>query len=62
MILKAILKLNKQNLAGNQTTDTKMDEIFDKLDENENGKISKDEFIDVLSNNIFLREALSAKN
>ena len=32
------------------------------IDENENGKISKDEFIDVLSNNIFLREALSAKN
>jgi Ca2+-binding EF-hand superfamily protein len=48
-------------LVGNQNQETKMDEIFDKLDENENGKISREEFIDILSNNIFLREILSPK-
>ena len=48
-------------MVGNQNQETKMDEIFDKLDENENGKISREEFIDILSNNIFLREILSPK-
>jgi Ca2+-binding EF-hand superfamily protein len=48
-------------LVGNQNQETKMDEIYDKLDENENGKISREEFVDILSNNIFLREILSPK-
>lgn len=48
-------------MVGNQNQETKMDEIYDKLDENENGKISREEFVDILSNNIFLREILSPK-
>ena len=31
-------------MVGNQNQETKMDEIYDKLDENENGKISREEF------------------
>lgn len=51
--------MSKKSLVGDQTTDTKIDEIFEKLDENENGKITRDEFIENCSNNIFLRDILT---
>lgn len=60
-LIKAILKISKKQLVGDQTTDTKIDEIFEKLDENENGKITREEFIDNCSNNIFLRDILTPK-
>lgn len=50
--------MNKKKLVGDQTTETKIDEIFMTLDHNENHKISRDEFITNCSNNIFLREIL----
>jgi Ca2+-binding EF-hand superfamily protein len=61
MIVKAILKMNKKDLAGDQTLDTKLDELFEKLDDNENQKISKDEFINNCADNMFLREILAPK-
>jgi len=57
-ILRAILKMNRKKLVGDQTMDTKIDEMFMKLDHNENHKISRDEFIMNCSDNIFLREIL----
>ena len=38
--------------------ETKFDELFDKIDNNENKLISRDEFIETISNNIFLRDIL----
>ncbi len=61
LIVKAILKMNKKDLAGDQTLDTKLDELFEKLDDNENQKISKDEFINNCADNMFLREILAPK-
>jgi Ca2+-binding EF-hand superfamily protein len=61
LIVKAILKMNKKDLAGDQTLDTKIDELFEKLDDNENQKISKDEFINNCADNMFLREILAPK-
>ena len=61
LIVKAILKMNKKDLAGDQTLDTKLDELFEKLDDNENQKISKDEFINNCGDNMFLREILAPK-
>jgi guanylate cyclase activator 1 len=57
-IIKAILKMNKKQLVGDQTNATKIDEIFDKLDDNENEKVSKEEFVSNCSNNVFLRDIL----
>ena len=53
-----MLKLSKKKLVGDQTMETKFDELFDKIDHNENMLISRDEFIETISNNIFLREIL----
>lgn len=53
--------MNKKQLVGDQTMDTKISEIFDKLDDNENDKITKDEFIGNCANNVFLRDALIPK-
>ena len=53
--------MNRKQLVGDQTMDTKIAEIFDKLDDNENEKITKKEFVDNCANNVFLREALIPK-
>lgn len=45
---------------GDQTTESKIDELFEKLDENDNQKISKDEFVNSCSNNVFVRNVLMA--
>lgn len=50
--------MNHKKLVGDQTMDTKIDEMFEKLDHNENHKISKDEFVMNCADNIFLREIL----
>ena len=59
VLLKAILQMNKKELTGNQATETKIDEIFEKLDDNENDMISREEFLDHCTNNIFLRDILA---
>lgn len=53
--------MNKKQLVGDQTMDTKIEEIFEKLDDNENDKISKEEFIKNCANNVFLRDTLMPK-
>ena len=53
-----MLRLSKKKLVGDQTMETKFDELFDKIDNNENKLISRDEFIETISNNIFLRDIL----
>lgn len=50
--------MSKKKLVGDQTMDTKIDEIFEKLDENENDKISKDEFVRNCAENVFIRDIL----
>lgn len=50
--------MNRKQLVGDQTMETKIDELFDKLDDNENEKITKDEFVRNCANNVFLRETL----
>jgi Ca2+-binding EF-hand superfamily protein len=52
------LKVKKKKLIGEQTTETKINDIFKKIDLNENNKISLEEFIDACSSSIFLREIL----
>ena len=59
VLLKAILQMNKKELTGNQATETKFDEIFEKIDDNENDLISREEFIEHCTNNIFLRDILA---
>ena len=61
LIVKAILKMNKKSLAGDQTLETKIEELFEKLDDNENNKISRDEFVNNCADNIFLRDILIPK-
>ena len=51
--------MSKKELTGNQTTESKIDEIFDKLDDNENEKISREEFISHCESNVFLRDILA---
>ncbi|CAF0779606.1 unnamed protein product [Brachionus calyciflorus] len=58
VITKAILKMNKKKLVGDQTDETKIDEIFEKLDDNENDEITKEEFVENCLNNVFLRDLL----
>ncbi len=60
-IVKAILKMNKKSLTGDQTLETKIEELFEKLDDNENNKISRDEFVNNCADNIFLRDILVPK-
>lgn len=50
--------MNHKQLVGDQTMDTKIDEIFEKLDDNENEQITKEEFVKNCANNVFLRETL----
>ena len=57
-IIKAILKVSKKQLVSDQTNAAKIDEIFEKLDDNENEKVSKEEFVSNCSNNVFLRDIL----
>lgn len=58
IIIKAILKMNRKKLVGDQTQETKIEEIFENLDTNENNKICEKEFVENCMNNIFLREIL----
>lgn len=60
-LVKAICKMNHKQLVGDQTMDTKIEEIFEKLDDNENDKITKEEFVKNCANNVFLRETLMPK-
>lgn len=53
--------MNQKQLVGDQTMETKIEEIFDKLDDNENDKITKEEFINNCAQNVFLRETLMPK-
>ena len=53
--------MNNKQLVGDQAVDTKIDEIFEKLDDNENEHITKDEFIKNCSSNVFLRDTLLPK-
>ena len=53
--------MNRKQLTGEQTLDSKIDEIFDKMDSNENEKISKEEFVSSCANNVFLRDILAPK-
>lgn len=53
--------MSKKQLVGDQTMETKIDEIFEKLDDNENQKITKDEFVLNCANNVFLRDILLPK-
>jgi Ca2+-binding EF-hand superfamily protein len=53
--------MDKKQLVGDQTVESKIDEIFEKLDDNENEKISKEEFVKNCSHNVFLRDILVPK-
>ena len=61
LFFKALLKISKKNLVGDQTTEYKIDEIFEKMDDNENEKITKDEFVNNCSRNVFLSDILVPK-
>lgn len=50
--------MNHKQLVGDQTMDTKIEEIFEKLDDNENDQITKEEFIKNCASNVFLRDTL----
>ncbi|RNA15231.1 neuronal calcium sensor 2-like [Brachionus plicatilis] len=58
-IVKAVLKMSKKKLVGDQTDETKINELFENLDNNENNKITEDEFVENCMNNVFMREILS---
>ena len=60
VMIRSMLKMNKKLLVGDQSLDTKIDELFEKLDDNENGKISKDEFVNNCVDNLFMREIVMA--
>ena len=53
--------MDKKKLVGDQTVDTKIEEIFEKLDDNENEKITRDEFIRNCANNVFISDILMPK-
>ena len=53
--------MDKKKLVGDQTVDTKIEEIFEKLDDNENDKIARDEFIRNCANNVFISDILMPK-
>ena len=53
--------MDKKKLVGDQTLDTKIDEIFEKMDDNENDKITKEEFVSNCSRNVFLSDILVPK-
>jgi Ca2+-binding EF-hand superfamily protein len=51
--------MNKKSLTGDQTNETKINEIFEKLDDDDNNEISREEFVSNCSGNIFMREVLA---
>jgi len=53
--------MDKKKLVGDQTVDTKIEEIFEKLDDNENDKITRDEFVKNCANNVFISDILMPK-
>ncbi len=58
---KAILKSGSKKLVGDQTNDSKIEELFEKIDDNEDKKVSKKEFVENCMNNVFLKNILLAE-